>query len=292
MSYLVLSDYKKQIQAENLSQVIGSDTTILEAAQLAAQAEAISYLIQKYEVDQEFTDTTVWDKNKIYYAGDRIVIDFPAYAPASNYNIGDTVSSSGNGYICIEATTGVFDATKWTLIGKQGAIYYGKYPNPIFNIYSYYKKGSVVFWHNKNYTAIQESIIPGHASAIQYGTYKNIPPNNVFPDDPYEGANHWGAGVSYDIPAGTLLADTNFWTEGDNRNQQMVMYFIDITLYHVHSRISPRNIPELRMNRYDLALNWLRMAGKGEITAGLPLIQPKQGGRIRFGGNVKQINSY
>ncbi len=48
MSYLVLNDYKKQIQSDNLNQVISSDTTILSAAALTAQAEAISYLIQNY----------------------------------------------------------------------------------------------------------------------------------------------------------------------------------------------------------------------------------------------------
>ena len=34
------------------------------------------------------------------------------------------------------------------------------------------------------------------------------------------------------------------------------------------------------------------MAARGEITLRLPLIQPKSGSRIRYGGNTKSINNY
>ena len=89
-----------------------------------------------------------------------------------------------------------------------------------------------------------------------------------------------------------IINADNYWKFGDNRNQQLVNYFIDIALYHVHSRISPRNIPDLRVKRYDDAIKWLKMAGRGDITAELPLIQPKQGARVRYGGQVKNINTY
>jgi hypothetical protein len=84
------------------------------------------------------------------------------------------------------------------------------------------------------------------------------------------------------------------WVKGDNRNQQMVNYLIDIILYHLHSRIAPRNIPELRVKRYDDAIAWLKQCAKGEfITGGLPLLQPRQGMRIRHGGSLqKQNNNY
>jgi hypothetical protein len=88
--------------------------------------------------------------------------------------------------------------------------------------------------------------------------------------------------------------DTSKWTLGDNRNAQVVNYMVDIVLYHIHSRIAPKNIPDLRVKRYDDAISWLKNCAKGDwITASIPLIQPKQGMRSRWGSRIpKQNNDY
>lgn len=82
------------------------------------------------------------------------------------------------------------------------------------------------------------------------------------------------------------------WIYGDNRSQQLVAVVVDITLFHLHSRIAPQNVPELRTKRYEAAQTYLRRASKGEITPNLPLTQPQTSARIRYGGQVKNINSY
>ena len=82
MSYLIASDYKRQIQDANLQQIISADNTILISAQLAAQAEVVSYLKQKYDVDAEIDSTTLWDKTKTYNAADRIYLDATAFNAA------------------------------------------------------------------------------------------------------------------------------------------------------------------------------------------------------------------
>ena len=120
----------------------------------------------------------------------------------------------------------------------------------------------------------------------------NIPPPNVFPDDPVNGATYWGTGTAYSVPAGTLTTNTTYWTFGDNRNQSLVQVVTDISLYHLHSRIAPVNIPELRAARYRAAIDLLKMASEGDITFDLTLLQPRQGARIRFGSNIKNSNSY
>lgn len=56
----------------------------------------------------------------------------------------------------------------------------------------------------------------------------------------------------------------------DQRNRQVVMYLVDMALYHLHSRQNPRNVPQIRQDRYDHAISWLRMARKGELSVGLP----------------------
>ena len=118
-----------------------------------------------------------------------------------------------------------------------------------------------------------------------------MPLANIFPDDTVNGVKYWGAGTAYSVASGTLPTLTTKWTDGDNRSQQLLTYMIDLSLYHVHSRIAPRNIPDLRVLRYENAIKWLRMAGKGEITPDLPIIQPLQGNRIRYATDIKQINS-
>jgi hypothetical protein len=178
------------------------------------------------------------------------------------------------------------------MIGAQYAIFYVTLPKPEFLLTDRYAVGDLVYWRNKVYTCKIATGSLTQEQAIQYGLYANIPAANIFPDDPANGAAFWGAGVAYEVAAGTVPTDATKWTAGDNRNPQLVNYLIDIALYHVHTRIAPRNIPELRVKRYDDAIKWLKMAGRGEITAALSLIQPKTGARIRFGGKIKNVNTY
>jgi hypothetical protein len=56
----------------------------------------------------------------------------------------------------------------------------------------------------------------------------------------------------------------------DARNPQIVMYLVDMALYHLHSRQNPRNVPQIRQDRYEQVISWLKMVRKGELSAGLP----------------------
>lgn len=367
------------IQSDNLQQVIGSDNTVLIGIELAAQAEVISYLVQKYLVSEEFTNTTAYDPAKIYKAKDRVYVDALPYSASETYSLGQLTLYSGDIYVSNTAINvpEAFNQAHWILIAPQYYIFYVPLPQPEFNLKGQYKPGDKVFWKDKIYTCIIGTLYYDQSTLIQYGQYSNVPFSNVFPDDPNYGMQYWGVGEDFTVPAGTLYntpnnyapqyvqtfqaqytadADNvtevmipalidqniiqiekeikpllfseyefdsetgtitllngglsngqslfilysnilkinadNYWLFGDNRNQQLVNYMIDIALYHVHSRISPRNIPDLRVKRYDDAIRWLKMAGRGDITADIPLIQPKQGRRIRYGGQIKNINSY
>jgi phage gp36-like protein len=249
MGYIIQADLIRTIQDVNLQQIISNDATILDRAILSAEAEAKSYLRQKYKLDSEFTDTNLYDGFKTYYANDRIR---------------DTL----------------------------GDIYFAKLPCPAFTFNGSYKIGDQTFWNNKIYTCRVPTSTLTHEAALQYGFYQNIPLNNVAPDDVVNGLQYWGVGTLYYVPAGTPVTNTSYWIIGDNRDAQMVMFIIDVALFHLHSRIAPRNIPELRVKRYDAAIEWFRFCAEGKITPALELIQPKQGNRIRYGGNVKNINNY
>ena len=290
MAYLISYDYLRVIQLGNLQQLITQNPSILTGVELSAQAEAISYLRQKYETEQEFTNTKLWVKAAVYNAADRVYLDADGYLSANSYVIGNLTTWNGKVYICTTNTTGVFDPADWSVIGNQGDIFYAPYPHPFFDIYNLYKEGDQVYWNGRIYTARRDSL--ASVDSIQYRIYKNIPLPNVFPDDVNSGSTYWQDNGAYSVPLNTNITNTTYWTKGDNRDQQMVLYFIDLALYHLHSRIAPNNIPQLRIDRYDSAIEWLKMCAKGEVTPNLPKIQPKEGARIRYGGNIRNINSY
>ena len=98
------------------------------------------------------------------------------------------------------------------------------------------------------------------------------------------------------------LTDENFFKEEDDRNQKLVQVTIDVFLYHLHTRLNPRNIPMHRKIRYDgdgdihkamSATKWLLMIQKGEITPALtPILDedgepPDSGQSIEFGSSPR-----
>jgi hypothetical protein len=292
MPYLIPKDYQMTIQDANILQIITNDQSVRLRAQLSGEAEAISYLRQKYNVDREFQETLPFDFNKTYYTFERFYLDAPTYNALSVYSLDEQATFQGSVYICTTAgATGTFNPSDWALLGEQYAIFSVKPPQPEFDFDAYYKVGDFVIWKNKVYQCLVASLVYNHDTSLQYLRIENLPSHNVAPDDVIKGVEYWGVGVPYDVTQ-ELPSNTVFYEAKDNRDQQMVLFFCDIVLYHLHARIAPRNIPELRVKRYDDAIAWLKMCAEGAITPSLPLLTPKQGNRIRFGGNIRQINSY
>jgi hypothetical protein len=302
MSYLTPRDYKKTIQADNLQQVIGGDDTILTDAMETAVEEAQSHLVQKYVVDREFQDVVEWDKTDSYLAFDRVYLDAPLFNAANTYALGAYVTYAqsptakylnvyrANVAIIVAAP---FNAAQWDLVGIQYDIYTPKLPAPEFNYLAHYKVGDLVIWRDKKYTCAIATGTITQDLALQFGTYQNIPKGNVFPDDLVNGLQYWGAGVAFNVPANTQIDNTTYWEKNDPRSKQVVKCVVDITLYYVHDRIAPRNIPDLRVKNYDDSIRKLKGFAEGDTTnVKMALIQPKQGQRVRFGGNVKNNNTY
>lgn len=67
----------------------------------------------------------------------------------------------------------------------------------------------------------------------------------------------------YDCPA-------IFSATGDERNPLILMYACDMILYHLHAAFAPIKIPAIRVERYNVAIAWLKMVAKGDIAPGLP----------------------
>lgn len=295
MAYLTFKDFWV-IQKNELDQITQNDPTRLYKALGTAQEELTSYLVQRFDTTREFSDTMVWSyaKSGTYLPGDRVVLDFPAFSNTTAYNIGDTTIYNGVAYVSNGSYIAQpFNASNFTRVGNQYDILTVNYPYKEFYSSSLYVIGDVVYWNGYIYTCATESTLYTNESIIQFPTYAAIPSNNVFPDSQQNiKYAYWNNKTAYVMPSGTLPNNIGYWTYGDNRSSQMVMYMTDIAIYHLHKSISPQNVPDMRKEAYKAALKWLTMIAMGEITANLPRKQPTQGLKVRWGGNVRTNNHY
>lgn len=71
----------------------------------------------------------------------------------------------------------------------------------------------------------------------------------------------------------TYDCNTIFSATGDNRHTLILMFAIDITVYHIFCQHNPYKIAKIRQDRYDRAVEWLKGVMKGDITIdGAPLL--------------------
>lgn len=274
-------DYYRQIQEDDLNQIIETDPSSLTEVEQSAQEEMKSFLAQRYITDQIFTNTEVFATSSVYYGKNLVEYTEAEFDQQTTYAPLDRVSYSGSIYYnsLTSSIIGVSpeDTSDWTFVTEDLSLYYANLPYTEWSPLTTYDIGDIVWYQDVVYTASKESIA--------------VKPT----DDSY-----WTAGATYSFSNVVPTDDTTKWTKGDNRNQLIVMYLIDITLYHLHSRINPRNIPILRCERYDGknnvlggAIGWLRRVSDGNINATLPEIVPDTGLSIQWGDAVsKKNNSY
>lgn len=80
-----------------------------------------------------------------------------------------------------------------------------------------------------------------------------------------------------------------FSAEGGDRNTLIKMFTVDIAVYHLFCAVAPRNVPQIRLDRYNAAIKWLDMVRKGQINPNLPLSGDKTNvaSNSIFGSNAK-----
>lgn len=340
MSYLRLYDYELPIQDAQLSQLKNGNENVRLVAEAYAQAKMISHLKPKYDVKNEFTDTTVFNITTTYKANSLVELNADSYDVTLTYALNRLTLESGKVYICSTAITvpEVFTVVHWTLLGDQYDLFFVPLPYQNFDIKQVYLLGDIVFCNDKLYKCLIATITPDHNSDLQHDYINQIGNYNIFPDDKINGAKYWGVGIPYNIlglkvssmptdftawsnstPYSVgiyvnynngiwqcLTANTNktpgsditnwqpvSWLAGDNRCLEAVQNMLDIAIWSMHKRIAPKNIPELRIRLNDDAMEWLEQARKGDLIIDMPEMQPVlQGSITRFGGKVKNINSY
>jgi hypothetical protein len=91
-----------------------------------------------------------------------------------------------------------------------------------------------------------------------------------------------------------VTSNATYWTVGDNRYPMFVELAMDMTLYNLHARINPRNIPDLRIERNREALDQLDRWASGTDTAEVLNINTadSEGFSIRYGNSLDKQDNF
>jgi len=323
MAYLRLQDYLNfRIQEVQLNQITQNNDFSRLSCELESQSELISYLVQKYDVEEEFRNTFTYSYGKTYYANNLSEISASNYSASNTYTLHSLTNNAGNIYVCTTAITTpeAFNSSHWKLIGKSKDLFFVMPPASPYSYKTAYQENDLVYYKNKIYKCrvSNTNVMPTDVNQGKYYwftgvdySFTGVEPYNVASD-----FSAYSSGTTYSKNAivqssGNIyistqnnnlnksVTDINYflpikWGNGDNRSQQLVAFMVDLVLYKLHMRIAPQNIPQLRKDNYNYAIQWLLEAGgqNNSITADIPLLQPKQGGRIRWGSNTRNINNY
>lgn len=85
-----------------------------------------------------------------------------------------------------------------------------------------------------------------------------------------------------------------FAATGANRNPLIIMYMIDIVLYHLHSNIVTRAMPKTREDRYNAAIAWLDKVSRGLLEPQLPKVQEPEDAtpNMKLGSNQQYFKRW
>ena len=165
-----------------------------------------------------------------------------------------------------------------------------------------YSVGALVVYNSKIYTA-------------KASTTGNLPTNTTFwveGDASAITANAWSetteyvtgnivtytnyACMAHYVATGNSTAEvpddnTDYWRRLPYRNPALIVTLVDISLYHIHSRLDPMSIPTIRIDRYKAAMDMLKAIQAGSMSPCLPPLPTTTSnpsdGYIMWGSNRK-----
>lgn len=90
--------------------------------------------------------------------------------------------------------------------------------------------------------------------------------------------------------------DKLFGATGEERNNLVLMMAIDIAIYHIFCIHNPQKLSQVRKDRYDRAVTWLKEVNRERATIdGAPLLPDNilaENSRFLSSSNHKRINHY
>lgn len=244
----------------------------------------LSYICTTTIGTPEVFNVSKWKLLGSQYDLFNIPYPYPLFNYENNYNVGDLIYHKGKIYKCLISSTQLSH-------GQQ--LQYSTYQNlPYSNVFPDNATYGAAHWGvgvSYSVVGLLPNAVPtdftDYSSVTSYVVGNKVKYNSII----YQAIkNSLNITPETDITAWQPIS----WVSGDNRNPNILEHYIDCTLYKLHKGIAPRNIPDLRVKAYDDAINWLEKCADGRITLNLPKLQPLKGNKIRFNGNIKNINSY
>ena len=88
--------------------------------------------------------------------------------------------------------------------------------------------------------------------------------------------------------------DAIFSASGEDRNQLILMMVIDIAVYHIFCIHNPQKLSQIRKDRYERAVEWMRAVAAEEISIeGVPMLPEDERASkasLMFKSNRKRVN--
>jgi len=311
---VTLSDNVRELIAEYRNQWLDSEQV--------AQSEMISYLKQRYIINQIFTDTTFWDIT-LQYSGKNLIqytetawndltsyTGSALYVAATTYAINNTVSYYGYIYTSLaNGNTGNLptDATKWSKGVRTNRVSYKGYIYECISASTGYVPTNATYWRvvtedNAYYYItlpydewdVEEEYAVSDQVWFLNKSYTAAKANLGIDPSLTNSTTYWGTGTTYLTTAGVFPDNQSVWTKGDNRNALIVRYLLDITAYHFMRAVPARGIPVHIKEAYNGndpmdrggAIGWLKRVAAGDINAELPNIVITQG--LSFTGGASR----
>jgi len=275
MAYLRLKDYQRFIDIKQLDEVTDENDYTRVDLEPTSEEEAVSYLVQKYDTEREFSGLDVYNPTVTYKALSKVYLD------ADLYEVGvkvadETLVLGADGYVYLSNngvdSDPIDEPSDWDKLGKQYTFFYGKLPFAEWDWQKSYK-ANVTVWY-KDHTYISKN-----------GSTTIAPDNEDF------GSDFWTDLGEYTIALNTIT-DTSKWLAGDIRCQKLVECVVMLTLYKLYKHTASSNVPEWIGQSYDDSIKWLEGAGQGKFTPPLKELSNLVGHRIRITGNQKNVNIY
>jgi hypothetical protein len=281
LHFLNKADYIKFASETNLdvilkqSKGVSGDEELLNNHTDMAVSDCLNFISSRYRTTEIFAGIKEYSDASVFVWNDLIYLDAGDFIPSTVYVNGEIVLYLGKVYRK-NATTGGYvagtlptNATYFVELGLKGFYYIT--PPATYDSAVVYTDGQYVTY--------------------KFDIYKrNDAQNTLKNETPSSDSDYWEKialseyATEYDS-TGNYPNNTTYWTYGDNRNQTIVRITVDIALFHLHSVINPRNIPALRKDRYDSAVEFLTMCMEGKLNPVLPEYDAQSGYKLRFGSN-------
>ena len=309
MRTLINSDYNRIIQKLDLDQITLGDWSIVYSTEAVVKEEISSYISKRYDISKIFVNLDKFSLTNTYYAGDITYISENDWNDVLTYNPGDRVRYPINNveYVFINtatasgATYSPTNGSYWNQGVLDGSLYYVNYPYPLYNQSQVYVTGDKVLYNNIIYTAIKDN----NGDYLNEDSVYDVDSFNtsaIIPGYSTKWSDYWTAATSSYTVSGIQpdTDNTGVWQAGDNRNQLILQYMMDMVLYHVCASINPRNIPELRGIRYDGAspsqlggaVGFFKKVSQGQLSLNAVEIIPTSGQSLYWTSSERRTLDY